>query len=444
MTLRDAIAAAVQGAGGFRLDGATLDASARTETFAPYAGQAALWPLANTQQGVTDFLAALRAGVRPVVISPALPAAKLAALRATYAKFAVYDSGRLTGGDGAAADDTLFLALMTSGSTGDPKLVAIDDRRLAAGIAAIHDAQGLADLRRTGVVLPLAYSYALINQLLWAVLYGRDVTLSGGALNALAALERFRDVGVEMLCLVSPWLRFAIGLGLNQAPPLPAVKVVNFAGAPFPMSDVSALRRLFPNARLYNNYGCAEAMPRIAVREVGVGQEPVTLVGRPLPTLNVRIDGDDVGPIVFQGASASLGTLDATGRIVAHGDWIAAGDVGRWRGDQLHVLGRHDQVIKVGGERLSLMEIERALLAAGAREAAAWQSDGRIMAAIAAKTPLERKNLTAAFRAHLPRNAWPGVVYGVDPWPLLATGKTARQRLQELARAGELDVVFSL
>lgn len=444
MTLRDAIATATLGQGGFRLDGAILDAAAQPDAFAPFAGQAALWPLANTIEGVADFLAALCAGVRPVVVSPALPAAKLAALRATYAKFAIYDAGRLTGGAGAAADERLFLALMTSGSTGDPKLVAIDDRCLATGIAAIHDAQGLADVDSTGVVLPLAYSYALVNQLLWAVRYERKVYLSGGALNALSALERFRDSNVEMLCLVSPWLRFAIGLGLNQVPPLPAVKVVNFAGAPFPMNDVAVLRRLFPNARLYNNYGCAEAMPRLAVREVITAQDPVTLVGRPLPTLKVRIDGDDVGPILFQGASASLGTLDANGRIVAHGDWIAAGDVGEWRGDQLHVLGRHDQVIKVGGERLSLMEIERALLAAGAREAAAWQSDGQIIAAIAAETPLERKNLTAAFRAHLPRNAWPAVVYGVDPWPLLVTGKTDRRRLQELARAGGLDIVFSL
>ncbi len=167
-------------------------------------------------------------------------------------------------------------------------------------------------------------------------------------------------------------------------------------------------------------------------------------VALPLPTLKVRIDGGDVGPILFQGASASLGTLDANGRIIDHGAWIAAGDAGEWRGDQLHVLGRHDQVIKVGGERLSLMDIERALVAAGAREAAAWQSAGQVIAAIAAAAPLERKNLTAAFRAHLPRNAWPAVVYGVTDWPLLATGKTDCRRLQELARAGDLDVVFSL
>ncbi|RIK91830.1 MAG: hypothetical protein DCC73_14775 [Proteobacteria bacterium] len=444
MTLRDAIAKAALGQGGFRLDGVTLDAAAKMRAFAPYAGQAALWPLANTQQGVTDFLAAVAAGARPVVISPALPPAKLAGLRATYARFAYYAEGRLVGGDGAAADQRLFLALMTSGSTGEPKLVAIDEANLAAGIATIHDAQGLAGVRSAGVALPLAYSYALVNQLLWAALYEREIYLSGGALNALLALERFRESSVEMLCLVAPWLRFAIGLGLEQVPPLPAVKVVNFAGAPFPISDLAVLRRLFPNARLYNNYGCAEAMPRLTVREVVSEQDPVTLVGRPLPTLHVRLDGETSGPILFQGASASLGTLDANGRIIDHGAWIAAGDVGEWRGDQLHVLGRHDQVIKVGGERLSLMEIERALLAAGAREAAAWQNDGRVIAAIAVKTPLERNNLTAAFRTHLPRNAWPAVVYGVADWPLLATGKTDRRRLQELARAGDLDVVFSL
>ncbi len=444
MTLRDAIAKAALGQGGFRLDGATLDVAAQVRAFAPYAGQAALWPLANTKDGVADFLAAVAAGVRPVVISPALPPAKLAGLRAAYGRFAYYVEGRLVGGDGAAADERLFLALMTSGSTGEPKLVAINETNLAAGIAAIHDAQGLAGARSTGVVLPLAYSYALVNQLLWAVLYEREIYLSGGALNALAALERFRDAGVEMLCLVAPWLRFAIGLGLEQVAPLPAVKVVNFAGAPFPISDVAALRRLFPHARLYNNYGCAEAMPRLAVREVVSEQDPVTLVGRPLSTLKVSLDGEDIGPILFQGASASLGTLDANGRINDHGAWITAGDVGEWHGDQLHVLGRHDQVIKVGGERLSLMEIERALLAAGAREAAAWQSAGQVIAAIAAAAPLERKNLTAALRAHLPRNAWPAVVYGIADWPLLTTGKTDRRRLQELARAGDLDVVFSL
>ena len=47
------------------------------------------------------------------------------------------------------------------------------------------------------------------------------------------------------------------------------------------------MAELFPNARVFNNYGCAEAMPRLTVRPVKEGEEGVG-IGNPLPGVELE------------------------------------------------------------------------------------------------------------------------------------------------------------
>ena len=66
---------------------------------------------------------------------------------------------------------TGHFALLSSGSTGEPRLVLGSRRRAEALARTLHEVQASEPVRRTVGLLPLTYSYAFVNQWLSAGLY---------------------------------------------------------------------------------------------------------------------------------------------------------------------------------------------------------------------------------------------------------------------------------
>lgn len=446
MALLESLRDALEGRGGFTLvapRGPAPEPPGRT--FAEHRGLVVLWPLSNEPRDVWALFRALADGVVPVIMPAEWPAGKLERTRERYAGFGFYAGGAIVPPESpVSADPRVALALLTSGSTGEPKVVATSLENLTHGIDAIHRSQGLADIGSTGVLLPLAYSYALVNQLLWAVRFGRRLVLTVGLKMPSDAFRQLREAEAEMLCLVAHQVRLLLRYRFGATQALAAVKVANFAGAPFPVRSYDGIRTLFPAATLYNNYGCTEAMPRLTAVRVESTSHEVSCVGRPIGDIGLRIAGDgDVGPITFRGSSASLGTLAEDGSLVPHPDWIPSGDQGRLVDGVLHVFGRHDQVIKVFGERYSLIEIEEAVLSPGVEHAMAWldtdeKGDDRVQVVAGGEAAPNPQALGEAFYARLPRPVWPRRVFWAAAWPLLPNGKTDRQQLKELAASGRL------
>ncbi len=85
--------------------------------------------------------------------------------------------------------------------------------------------------------------------------------------------------------------------------------------------------------------------------------------GVPLDGVQVRLDAD--GGIRLGGptlASGYLGRPDLTARAFTDG-WFRTGDHGRFRDGRLEVLGRLDDMIITGGEKVAPAAVERVLLA---------------------------------------------------------------------------------
>lgn len=86
--------------------------------------------------------------------------------------------------------------------------------------------------------------------------------------------------------------------------------------------------------------------------------------GPALPGVDVRIDarssedGIDVGEIVVRGPSMCTEYLGASLPITSDG-WLRTGDLGYLDGDDLYVVGRHDDIIVVGGRNYSAVDMER-------------------------------------------------------------------------------------
>ncbi len=164
--------------------------------------------------------------------------------------------------------------------------------------------------------------------------------------------------------------------------------------------------------------------------------------GLPLDGVRVRMDAD--GRIVIGGPTLAAGYLDdpvATGAaFVEHDDGRAfrTGDLGRWVDGRLEVLGRVDDVIVTGGEKVAPAAVERVLTAQpGVRAACVvglpdpeW---GAVVAAVlVVDAPPAMDGLRAAVRAVLGRAAVPRVLRTVDALPLRGIGKPDRAAVARL------------
>ncbi len=113
------------------------------------------------------------------------------------------------------------------------------------------------------------------------------------------------------------------------------------------------------------SYGLTEAASQVCTVRPGA-TAPARCVGWPLPGVEVEIaapDGDGHGVITVRGPHLFAG-YEEQGRLVAPHPapaWFATGDLG-WLGPHgLTVLGRRDEVIVTGGEKVSPDEIEAIL-----------------------------------------------------------------------------------
>jgi acyl-CoA synthetase (AMP-forming)/AMP-acid ligase II len=126
--------------------------------------------------------------------------------------------------------------------------------------------------------------------------------------------------------------------------------------------------------------------------------------------------------------------------------WLDTGDLGYLDDDgYLFLVGRSDDVINRGGEKIYPREIEEILLAQpGVRTAAVVGAADDVLGECPvayivpdAGWPEEKVETVArkACQAELPRHKQPSAFYIVDELPLGPTGKIARRRLKDLVTA---------
>ena len=324
-------------------------------------------------------------------------------------------------------------ALLTSGSTGHPKLIVGERRRAARLVEVLQEVQEGEPVAETVLALPLSYCYAFVNQWLWAHrLTRRLVPTAGFATPDLlgAALDGARDA---MLCLVGAQLPLLARHFPGRV--WPGVIRLHFAGGPFPQHELEELRRRFPAARIYNNYGCAEAMPRLTLRRAEDGHAS-TDVGRPLPAVELRATVE--GEMQFRSPYGAVACYDqehglsmfAPSAWIPTGDFAARADDGHW---ELH--GRADQVFKRYGEKIALGQILDTVGAAWKgqahfyREQDGMSEEGYVLVLSPEPAPADVRAVLAGFRSRHPRTHWPLRVEGIDDLPVLPNGKVDLETL---------------
>ena len=71
------------------------------------------------------------------------------------------------------------------------------------------------------------------------------------------------------------------------------MKIINFAGGRFPYQELQSIQQIFPNAEIFNNYGCTEAVPRLTVTS-STNMSAHNDIGRPLEGVELRVSSTQV------------------------------------------------------------------------------------------------------------------------------------------------------
>ncbi|MFF8867281.1 class I adenylate-forming enzyme family protein [Streptomyces sp. NPDC015139] len=408
-------------------------------------GRAAALASDHPLTAVVTALAADAAGA-PLLLDGAAPARRIAAAAAVHAT---------ASGEPLVVAHTRPLALLedtaavfwTSGSSGDPKAVAVPAGALAHQGRATAARMGVTAQDRLLLPLPLRHAYGHSVLRVWRTTGAHLYAESGFHLRG--TLTRLATEGITSLDGVPTMYRMLAAEAARNgesARLLAGLRIRGCGGdvlTPGLYDDFLAVT----GAPLHDGYGLSEAGPNVALNAPG-DLRPGT-VGRLLDGVRARVAGPR-REIEIASPGLMLGYLDpATGGLdrgafTADG-WLRTGDTGTVTADGwLTVGGRIKEILVVHGETVAPTVVEDAVRAAagvvdaavvgvrrGDRGDAVWafvESPDADHAAVAGR-------VAEACRRHLPPHARPRTVRVLDALPRTGSGKHDRTRLRSWASA---------
>ncbi|MFY1671130.1 AMP-binding protein [Plantactinospora sp. WMMB334] len=369
----------------------------------------------------------------------------------------------------------VLLIQYTSGSTGRPKGVL----HTGAGVQGVLDGFGrILDLQPEDLVLStakLSFGYGFGNSLLFPLAAGAGVLLNQGppdVYRLVATIARHRPT---VLCAVPRIYAALLDRAGGQdtpaqhgappapadghAPPAPAqrsappdlgsVRLAVSAGEHLPAALCADFTRAF-GAPLVNGLGATEVLHIVLATR---GSQPGS-TGRPVPGVTVSVR-DDAGRLLpsgtegrlhVTGPSVAAGYLDrpeSAARTFADGG-AYTGDIVRQDPDgELRYLCRHDDLINIGGYKVSPLDVEAAVrdldglaqcAVVGARDAAGLEEAvAYLVPAQGADPDALHRAARVAFRSGLPPHKRPAAIEVVEQLPTTSTGKLARYQLRNRA-----------
>ena len=264
--------------------------------------------------------------------------------------------------DGADIPDGVADILFTTGTTGQSKGVMISHKALLADAENLVEAQDFSPDLTFIISGPLNHIGSLSK--VWPVI------LTGGTLHILDGLK---DLNAFFAVLEAPGryatfqvpaaLRLLISLaGDRLAACAGRIDFIETGAAPLAQADMERLCRLLPHSRLYNTYASTET-GIICTHDYNAGLCQTGCLGRPMKHSHVFITPE--GTVACQGETLMtgyVGNLEGTASVLRDGT-LYTNDRGHLDADgRLHLSGRTDDLINVGGFKVSPAEVEEAAL----------------------------------------------------------------------------------
>jgi amino acid adenylation domain-containing protein/non-ribosomal peptide synthase protein (TIGR01720 family) len=447
-------------------------------------GDVVALPMRASIDYVTAVLGVVRAGAIFMPVDPAFPPARLARMLelappraaigdpdmlASIRRLAPECAG-LTPDDAAARpadrppviagnDDTGYL-IATSGSTGEPKLIAGRNKGISHFVHWEMGEFGVGPEVRASFLAPPTFDVSL-REIFVPLLAGGTLVIPSPQVRGDARLlaHWLCEERITLLHCVPSLLRL-LTRALRDEPQGPrplSLACIGIAGEPLYGADVAAWREAAGDgARLYNLYGPSETTLAKAFHRIDETPPPRSVVplGRAIANTALHVIRD--GRLC---ATGETGELHIQTPFASNGYWgrpawtaeafvanplapdspqrlYRTGDLARLRDDGVvEFVGRADRQVKIAGVRVELPEVELAMRAHAAVTEAVAQAvrlaDGEqaLVGYYTADPALAPAQLREAMRSLLPDAMLPGWLVPLDAFPRNLNGKVDRRAL---------------
>ena len=327
---------------------------------------------ANPLTTLISILAAWRLDASAAVLPPCGPQKSLGPYMGTLAPdLVVTDDGvtKIIAADSRstrAPEECLILA--TSGSTVEPKLVALPTSSIALHAHVMARDLDVSNSDRFQAAGPLTHAYGLLGGPIAALQHGATVLLYSPPLVPSVTQHDIRKYAVTIVQGSASAHR--LNLQFWNGKPFESVRLLTQAGEYFGPTLASGVAAAYPFARHVQIFGMTEC-GRISQRMITDPALASNEIGTPFSHIQWKImplDGDGAGD---GGLFAVKGPSVMLGYVKAHGGYCGLDEDGYFRSADIVVptprgglrhLGRYDRCFKTGGKLVNPSVVERFLM----------------------------------------------------------------------------------
>lgn len=273
----------------------------------------------------------------------------------------------------APDENDLAEMLFTSGTTGKPKGVMLSFKSVINILKNTIEGIGIKESDILLMPLPLNHSFAL--RVVRAVLYkGASLVLQNGFTFAKEVENNVTKYGCNSMACVPASYEVMRGQMQDKfAPVLGKMRFIEFGAGSLSIQQRRTITGLIPDVTIFNTWGSSESGGAIFcnVSEVVKDEKYIGSLGKPLSgKVQVKIldtDGNEIessesnpGRMSLKGDMQMVGywkNEEETNKTLVDG-WLLTGDMAYLKDDYVFMLGRADNIINVGGEKVSPIEVE--------------------------------------------------------------------------------------
>ena len=345
----------------------------------------------------------------------------------------------------------IAVLIYTSGTTGMPKGVMLSHENLMISAKTTAYFRKMDDRDKLYVVLPISHIVG-ISLLIMTLMVGGTVRLVS-KYDPAALAKAIAEEGITIVngvpATYQRLLEYKTVAGIKQLD-RGALRLIAVAGAPLDLDLKARVEKEF-GLPLSNGYGITECAPGIS----GVrfdAPRPDQSVGTLLPGIEVRImstggvpvRGGEIGELHVRGRNVMRGYYrapDLTAKAIDSAGWFNTGDLARFDGDCLFIVGRTKEMIIRSGFNVYPAEVEAVLNAheAVVQSAVVGRSVGGNEEVVAFVQLLPGSSITAAdlmvrARSQLTSYKRPSEIILMNTLPATSTGKILKHKLAESLR----------
>ncbi len=314
----------------------------------------------------------------------------------------------------------------TSGTTGEPKLVA---HTLTTLTRTVRTDPGKGNALIWGLVYELS-RFAGLQVLLQALLGGSRLVFTDRSAGIERTFNSLIAAGCNGLSATpSLWRRLMMAPGAERWP----LTRITLGGEVADATILDLLSRRYPSARITHIYASTEAGVGFSVTDGRAGF-PAAFLTQPPNGVELQIDAEN---ILWLRPRLTVQRFLGTNQALADRDgWINTGDRVQLEGDRVHFLGRANGAINVGGNKVYPEEVESCIrLVTGVQQVKVQARRNPIMGAlveaiVVPQPDTDRAVLKQSILSHCKARLAPYQVPAFVQWSgdldVTAAGKLAR------------------